>query len=61
MRPSATKRKKLDYPEETEGSRIAAQVRKQASKMTREQREECLKRAMQVYYGGRWPKEATRS
>jgi len=36
-RCSASKRKKLDYPEETEGSRLAAKVRKLASKLTLEE------------------------
>jgi hypothetical protein len=58
MRPSATKRKKLDYPEETEGSRVAAQVRKQASKLTAEQRREFFRRAMVRIYGGQ-PKAPT--
>lgn len=58
--PSPIKKKKLDYPDETEGSRLAARLRQRANKMTSAQREECLKKAMQIYYGGH-PKEATRS
>jgi hypothetical protein len=58
--PSAARKKKLSYPDETEGSRMAAEIRRQASKMTAAQREECLKKAMQIYYGGKWPKEAAR-
>jgi hypothetical protein len=58
--PTPIKKKKLDYPEETEGSRLAAQIRQRANKMTSAQREECLKKAMQIYYG-RQPKEAARS
>jgi hypothetical protein len=58
--PSPTKKKKLDYPAETEGSRLAARLRQRANKMTSAQREECLKKAMQMYYGGE-PKEAARS
>jgi hypothetical protein len=58
--PSSIKKKKLDYPNETEGSRVAARIRQRANKMTSEQREECLKKAMQIYYGGQ-PKEAARS
>ena len=57
---SPIKRKKLDYPDETEGSRLAARIRQRANKMTSAQREECLKKAMQIYYGGQ-PKEAARS
>jgi hypothetical protein len=57
---SPLKRKKLDYPDGTEGSRLAARNRQRANKMTTAQREECLKKAMQIYYGGQ-PKEADRS
>ncbi len=56
MRQPAAKRKKLDYPEETEGSRIAAELRKQTNKLTREQRREFFRRAMVRIYGGQ-PKE----
>jgi hypothetical protein len=54
------KKKKLDYPDATEGSRLAARIRQRANKMTSGQREESLKKAMQIYYGGQ-PKEAARS
>jgi hypothetical protein len=58
--PSPIKKKKLDYPDETEGSRLAARIRQRANKMTSAQREECLKKAMEIYHGGQ-PKEAARS
>jgi hypothetical protein len=54
------KKKKLDYPDETKGGRLAARIRQRANKMTSAQREECLNKAMQIYYGGQ-PKEAARS
>ena len=54
------KKKKLEYPDETEGSRMAARIRQRANKMSSAQREECLNKAMQIYYGGK-PKEAARS
>jgi len=57
MKPAARKQKKLDYPDETEGSRIAAKTRKLASKLTPEQRREFIRRAMVRIYGGQ-PKEA---
>jgi hypothetical protein len=57
---SPLKKKKSDYPDGTEGSRLAARIRQRANKMTSAQREECLKKAMQIYYGGQ-PKEAARS
>jgi len=57
MARSGTKRKKLDYPDETNGTRWAAEARKLASKMTAEQRAEHFRRAMVRIYGGQ-PKEA---
>ena len=50
-------RKKLDYPEETPGSRLAAKARKLASKLTPEQRRGHFNGAMTMIYGG--AKEAT--
>jgi hypothetical protein len=59
MRQPANKaRRKLVYPDETEGSRIAAAVRKEASKLSTEQRRELFKRAMIRIYGGQ-PKGTT--
>jgi len=57
-RPVSKTRKKLTYPNETEGSRIAAAVRKEASKLTAEQRRELFKQAMVRIYGGQ-PKGTT--
>ena len=56
MQPSASKRKKLDYPVETEGSRLAAKVRKLAGKLTPEEEAEHFRRGMAKLYGGQ-PKE----
>jgi hypothetical protein len=56
MRQKAVKRKKLDYPEETNGTRWAAEARKMASKMTAEERAENFRQAMVKIYGGQ-PKE----
>ena len=58
MQATTTKRKRLDYPDETNGSRVAADVRKAASKLTSEQRRELFKRGMVRIYGGQ-PKETT--
>jgi hypothetical protein len=58
MRKLASKRKKLDYPEHTEGSRLAAKVRKLASKLTPEEEAEYFRRGMAKIYGGQ-PKENT--
>jgi len=41
-----TAKKKLDYPETTAGSRLAAKARKLASKLTPEQRREHFTQAM---------------
>jgi len=56
---SPIKKKKLDYPVETEGSHLAARIWQRGNKMTSVQREQSLKKAMQIYYGG-LPKEAAR-
>jgi len=50
-------RKRLDYPETTAGSRLAAKARKLASRLTPEQRREHFNQAMTMIYGG--AKEAT--
>ena len=52
MRQPASQQKKIDYPEETEGSRLAAKVRKLASKLTPEEEAEHLRRGMAKIYGG---------
>jgi hypothetical protein len=58
MRQSASKRKKLDYPNQTEGSRLAAKVRKLAGQLTPEEEAEHFRRGMAKIYGGQ-PKEIT--
>ena len=58
MRQLARKRKKLDYPQETEGSRLAVKVRKLASKLTPEEEAEQFRSGMAKIYGGQ-PKEST--
>ena len=55
--PRRAAQKKLDYPEETPGSRLAAKARKLANKLTAEQRREHFNGAMAMIYGG--AKEAT--
>jgi len=49
--------KRLDYPEVTPGSRLAAKARKLASRLTPEQRRQHFNGAMAMIYGG--AKEAT--
>jgi len=51
MKQPARKRKKLDYPLETEGSRLAAKVRKLASKFTPEEEAEYFRLGMAKIYG----------
>jgi hypothetical protein len=51
---------KIDYPEKTEGSEIAAYARKAASKLSAEERAEQLREAMAKVYGAK-PKETARS
>ena len=53
-----TAKKKLDYPEETRGSRLAAKARRLASQHTPEQRRQHLDAAMVMIYGGADAKEA---
>jgi hypothetical protein len=55
--PQRVAQKKLDYPEETAGSRLAAKARKLANKLTPERRREHFDGAMTMIYGG--AKEAT--
>ena len=58
--PESARKKKLSYPEETPGSRMAAAIRKRANKLTKEERRQHFQAAMRVYYGAEWPKEAAR-
>ena len=49
--------KKKHYPDETLGSRVAAEARKLANPLTDEQRAECLEGAKSLVYGGTRTKE----
>lgn len=60
MKQPARKAKTLDYPEETEGSRLASKARKMASKLTREERRTHFDAAMVLIYGGTDAKKAVR-
>lgn len=53
MRRPASKRKKLDYPEVTNGTRWAAEARRLASKLTPEKEAEYFRKAMAKVYGGK--------
>jgi hypothetical protein len=48
---SPMKKKKLDYPGETEGSRLAAETRRRCNKLTAEERREHFRKAMSIIYG----------
>jgi hypothetical protein len=50
--PRRAAQKKLDYPQTTAGSRLAAKARKMASKLTREERREHINSAMAMIYAG---------
>lgn len=58
MKRPARKRKKLNYPAETNGTRWAAEGRRLASKMTPAERAEHFRQGMVKIYGGQ-PKETT--
>lgn len=60
-RPPNRRKKKLDYPEETDGSRLAAEIRKRANKLTPEQRRYHFERGMAMIYGGEPAKQKTGS
>ncbi|MBI3852411.1 MAG: hypothetical protein HY298_19315 [Verrucomicrobia bacterium] len=53
MKEPARKRKKLDYPDQTEDSRLAAKARKLASRLTPEERRAHFNAAMVKIFGGR--------
>jgi len=48
--PPLTKKKKLDYPDETRGSILAAETRRRCNKLTAEERREHLRNAMSIIY-----------
>jgi hypothetical protein len=48
-----TLKKKPKYPDETPGSRLAAEIRLRANKLTRSERREHVRRAMAMIYGGK--------
>ena len=57
--PSPVKKKKLSYPEESEGSRTAAETRRRANGQSGEQRREHFRQAMAMIYAGRHDAKAT--
>ena len=60
-RPAISAKKRLDYPEQTNGSRLAAEIRKRANKLTKQERQHHFEQAMAMIYGGDAAGKATRS
>jgi hypothetical protein len=56
--PAGKGRRKIDYPDETNGTRWAAEARKRASQLSAEQEAEYFRKGMGKIYGGQ-AKEAT--
>ncbi len=54
-------KKSEDYPEQTSGSKLAAEARKLGNDLSESQREELFKRGMQVIYGGSGDKKTART
>ena len=54
-------RKLLDYPDQTRGSRLAAEVRKKANGLSPKQRAEYFRKGMAMIYGSDGTKEASRA
>lgn len=54
---SPAARRNFDYPVETDGSRLAHDVRTQANRLSETQRASLFKQGMQVIYGGSGTKE----
>ncbi len=61
--PPPIKKRKLDYPDETEGSRLAAETRRRCNKLTAEERREHFRKGMAMIYcdfsGGRSGKSSS--
>ena len=62
MKTNAHKAKKdVEYPDQTAGSKLAAEARTAANGLSESERDELLKRGMQVIYGGSGDKETARA
>ena len=62
MNTKAQKVKKVaDYPDQTAGSKLAAEARTAANGLSDSERDELFKRGMQVIYGGSGDKETARA
>ena len=56
-KPASPKRKPLDYPDETHGSRLAAKARRVGNSLTAEERRGYFNQAMAIIYAGNRAKE----
>jgi hypothetical protein len=56
---SSQVRPSKSYPLRTNGSRIAAEARRETNKLSREERRKLFAEAMVTIYGGRRPKAAS--
>jgi hypothetical protein len=57
----AKSRKLMDYPDQTRGSKLAAEIRKKANGLSPRQRAEYFRKGMSIIYGGEGTKEAPRA
>ena len=62
MNTKAQKVKKVaDYPDQTAGSKLAAEARTAANGLSESERDELFKHGMQVIYGGSGDEETARA
>jgi hypothetical protein len=57
-KPSQRAKRPLSYPDETTGSKLAAEMRKKTNSLTPEQENYCFQKAMALIYAGDGAKEA---
>jgi hypothetical protein len=50
-KPNEKAKKQIDYPKETSGSKLAAEIRREANSLSDARRESLFKRGMQIIYG----------
>ncbi|HEY3854067.1 MAG TPA: hypothetical protein VGO67_06715 [Verrucomicrobiae bacterium] len=52
---------RLNYPDQTRGSKLAAEIRKKANGLSSKQRAEYFRKGMSIIYGGEGTKETSRA
>ena len=55
------KARNFEYPTETQGSKLAAQIRQEANKLTETERRQLFERGVHIIYGRSARKEKARS